>query len=318
MGRWENTKKIQPFKGVYLFGEIHSKNDEKERLRQLDQAQRRDALKNGGEQCTLAKKQNLDDDYGVPQTQAQVEVPTVAEEIDNIEVEDIKLIDQLRDKERLIAYLSEEGYSTESEFERAIIINSQNNTSTLTMKQLTKLADKLGVHYYELKNNDVVFADDVFQHAVAVATGVIDQSGQREPVAEKRRLITDIYQQNLRDPLTIGAYDDMKAMITAHYDLDETRNANGTPVGKYGRYMHYYDAVYDEFRRMGIYPSFWQVREGMTAMIVDASHQRRVRTMETKRKRNEVRAQIKRQWIREGLSPSQMDWLSTIEFHTPI
>lgn len=318
MGRWEQTKKIQPFKGVYLLGEARATNDEKERLRQLDQAKRRDALKNNGELCTLAKKQNIDDDYGVPQTQAQVEVESTAEIISDIEAEDAKLIDQLRDKERLIAYLKEEGYSSESEFERAVVINSQNNTSTMTMKQLTKLADKLGVHYYELSNHDILFADDVFQHAVAVATGVIDQSGQKEPVAEKRRLITDIYHNNLRDPLTIGAYDDMKAMITAYYDLDETRNSNGTPVGKYGRYMHYYDAVYDEFRRMDIYPDFWQVTEGMTVMITEASRQRRERTRETRRKRNEVRAQIRREWIREGLTPAQMDSASFIEFRTPI
>lgn len=314
MGRWESTKKIRPFRGAYYFGEV--RRDEKERLRQLEQANRRDAIKNNGVEATLAKKQNLYDDYGLPKTQAEVELQSTAEQLDNVQAEDVRLIDELRDREKLIAYLATEGYSTESEFERAVLINAENNISTLTMKQLTKLADKLGVHYEV--NNDIVFADDYFQHAIAVAVGIIDQSGQYEPVSERRRLIADIYHNNLRDPTTINVYEDMKAMIVAHYNLDETRNANGTPIGNYGRYLHYYDAVYDEYRRMEIYPSFNQVIEGMDTMITIANLHKRMKARETRKRNQENKRALMRQWTRDGLNPSQMDSISFIEFHTPI
>lgn len=298
MGRWENTKKIQPFKGVYLYGERKPRNSDKERIREVQQAKKREATENNCEKATLAKQQNLADEYGVPQTQAQVEVTSVAEEIDKVRPQQPEPMDTISDKDRLLAVLRKHGYETEEEWRAELKRRSDRRRSWFTDKQLSKLANELGVDWYETQNKEILFLDDTFQEVLDDFYGSLDDMVGKS-FGEKKAIIKDWYEDQLRDPYKFGDYERMQRMMIEHYGLKETYNKNGVPIGKFGKYIRYYDDVYDNWRRCSIYPDFEDVIEGMDEIIETTKidnrakkYQRKKEFEEWKRKQEQEPARI--------------------------
>ena len=267
MGRWEATKKIKPFRGAYYFGEKRHKNEEKERIREIQQAKKVEATENNCEKATLAKVQNMADDYGVPQTQAQVEVPSVAEEIDKTRPEQPEPIDTISDKDRLLAVLRKHGYQTEEEWRAELKRRSDIRRTKFTDDQLVKLADELDVEWYRV-GEDVYFLEPEFEQAVDDFYGAIDDMVGKS-FAEKKAIIKEWYLSALRDPYGFGDYESMQRMMVEYYGLKETKNKNGTPIGKYGKYLNYFDDVYDNWRKQGIYPDLYDVTYEMDKLIED-------------------------------------------------
>lgn len=274
MGRWENTKKIRPFRGVYLYGESKRKNDERERIREIDQAKRRELTDNNCEKATLAVKQNLDDDYAVPNTQAEVEVPSVAEEVDKVRPMQPEPMDTISDKDRLLAVLRKHGYETEEEWRAELKRRSDRKRTSFTDEQLAKLADELNVDYIWTPSHFIIL-DDAFQNAVDDFYGAIDDMVGTS-FGEKKSVIKKWYLDALRDPMGFGEYERMKRMMVEYYGLKETVNDNGTPIGNYGKYIHFFDDTYDKWRKEDIYPEFGDITYDMDKLIEQSKINRQV------------------------------------------
>ena len=277
MGRWESTRKIRPFRGVYIYGDTHRDKTTTDdgRIKAIQQAKREEQADDDFESVSEAEMQNIEDEYSVPQTQAEEQPKSFAQELSERDESPLlkKTVEELKEDEGVKVEKPKRKYNTASKSTTAKVIDSaidalpyqdgQNN------RWLTTLATSVGVQWEYDPSGKVRFSDKAFE----IVAGTVIKNN-KEGVYNKhlstggmKTMIEKVYHKCVRDPVGFGSYEILRNDMIEHYGLKKTTNDDGNPIGNYKKYLKIYDEVFDAYRREDKYPTAWEVIEAMDELL---------------------------------------------------
>ena len=297
MGRWENTKTIHAFKG-YWVSPSRGLSPEEQRIRELDRAHREAVADFNNHEITIDDIYYICDYYGVPLEYVKKTPVSTAEYIEEYNgttivhgwLENYKLDIKTGDSV-LNGWLN--GYDpnagmTKQEYFREMK-REVRKRGTQTPDQLIKLATDCGVGYTFDSNGDITFRDNNFEEIVgAVLHGQSEGLYHLSP-AEQRSMIKETYLDQLRSPSGDNSYELCKTIVAEHYQINKTVNDKNKPIGKYAKFIHNFNDIYDGFVREGKAPMAVDIIERMDEFLKQTELYREAKRSEVNKKRRDTR-----------------------------
>ena len=288
MGRWESTKTIRPFQGVYLYG-----ND---RVAELEKKKREEKLNNDIADMTVTDVQNICDYYGIPVEFVKQKPKSFAELLFtddrlayNYDItfytDDEELVDWV------VGYDPNKGLSKQEyikEMKKALPRRGMQSDS-----QLIKVAEQCGVKWDYADNGELQFNDDRFTLICSTVLYAKEKELYHLSPTQQRKLIKEKYTEIFRDPGLNGAYELCKSIILNHYNIEVTENDDGKPIGKYAKFLNNFNNVYDGFMREGRMPALEDVIGAMDEILRQTEMEEEAKRARANKKRSDTRRRNK-------------------------
>lgn len=310
MGRWESTRKIKPFQGVYIYGHrVRNKTDD-DRIKEIQQKKQEDLADDDYASASTVEMQNITDEYSVPKTQAEMPQKSVAEQIDEEPKQQAKVeTEEIRQEADAVKQADKKKYNPNKQSSSMRAYNTalkglpkqdgQNN------RWLTTLAEQVGVGWGYDSANRLRFTDARMDLTAGYLLNAKKDGVFQASTGELKAMIRDAYLKSFRDPEGFGVYDLFKKMVIEHYELEETMNADGKPIGNYKKYLKLYDEVYDGYRNEDKYPTADDVISAMDELIANTkmSSEQKKRQRKTQYQNSKNKPQTPAEKLYDTINP---------------
>lgn len=283
MGRWESTKKVHPFKGVYLY--------DNDRVEELQKAKQKQIYDKDTSELTITDVQNLCDYYGIPMVQAQKRPRSYAEIIGGYDRYDMYDVAFMTDDDEFVSWINNYDPNdgmTKEEYFRAMK-KELPRRGKQSDSQLIKLAEQCGVGWDYSDDGELVFSDERFTNIMCTVIYANKKELNHLSPAQQRKLIKEKYIQIMRDPGLDGQYELCKSIILEHYNVDVTVNDEGNPIGKYKKFLNTFNEVYDGFMREGKFPELERIILELDMLFYETEMENEAKKAAASRKRTDTR-----------------------------
>lgn len=321
MGRWESTRNIKAFRGVWpgppgrktytRWSQQPKQTTEGSRIDEIESQHELDVLEKRQNEKTLADKQYIDETYGIPVTQAHKNPRSTAEVIgENVKSEDVPELIALREAELTEDPIVEEKFEHTLYFQsldeyREMIDMYSNKYNEKYKTHKVKVAEMCGFtgSYWVDLHGTIDTGDRLFETMWNEFCYNLEESNGR--FNHKTRFIfRENYLEALRYPIGNKSRDLMLDLLADKYEIAHSVNANGTPIGSYGKFVKRFNICYDNAMRLGHMPSISEMEEYCDWYAktegFDRAHAHHIKKVKVKERRYLKKNPVEKEMLERG------------------
>lgn len=280
MGRWESTRKIKAFRGVWP-GSAYRKtkanvkptdSEDDQRIRELTMAKDEDAIEHP-ERTPLAVQQGVEEKYGVSGTQAKKQPKSTNEKIIEKCIEaDLRNADRRKDREKkkemgttFRENLDTDDGHTEVEHRQKTKAAKRSWYTKLSNDRLWEIEKELGVEIWENERGELESNDPLILELIAEERMAADELAKEgfSPVNYKQQIESIIVNYkgiriNNRS-IEDCNYITMVSNIREFYGIKENLSSRNNPLGNYRIFLNNFNMIYDRYRKANVIPSYQEI-----------------------------------------------------------